>query len=112
MGNNSELVALILAAGEGTRMKSDLAKVLHEVCGRSMIRYVVETVRAVSPSRIIVVVGYQAELVKSELGGEGLEFVIQSERLGTGHATQMSEPLLEGFEGTMVMFPSSALVLS
>ena len=86
MNSESRLVALILAAGEGTRMKSSIAKVLHTLCGRSMIRYVVDAVLAVSPRRIIVVVGHQAEAVRKELDGEPIEFVTQTERLGTAHA--------------------------
>ena len=103
MSGDNDLVALILAAGEGTRMKSSLAKVLHTVCGKSMIRFVVEAVRAAAPSRILIVVGHQAEAVRKELEGEGLEFVHQVERLGTGHAAMMARPLLEGFNGTIVV---------
>lgn len=104
MGDRSDLAALILAAGEGTRMKSDLAKVLHTLCGRSMIHYVIEVVRDISPSRIIVVVGHQADTVKKELDdGAGLEFVLQRERLGTGHAVMMAEQHLHDFTGTVVV---------
>lgn len=101
MTEKRRTAALILAAGEGTRMKSGLAKVLHTVAGKTMIRCVVETVRCTSPERIVVVVGHQAEMVKKEFDGEGVEFVLQSERLGTGHAAQMAESLLESFDGTI-----------
>ena len=101
MTENGTTAALILAAGEGTRMKSGLAKVLHMVGGKTMIRRVIETVRCTDPERIVVVVGHQAEMVKKELDGEDVEFVLQSERLGTGHAAQMAEPLLESFNGTI-----------
>lgn len=103
MGGDSGLAILVLAAGEGTRMKSDLAKVLHEIGGVSMICRVIETVREIAASKIIVVVGHQAEKVKRELSGEPVEFVLQSERLGTGHAVMTAEPLLAGFAGTLVV---------
>jgi len=103
MDGKPDLAALILAAGEGKRMKSNLAKVLLKVCGRSMIRHVIRTVRAILPSKIIIVVGKQAEAVKAELSGGELEFVLQEERLGTGHATLMAEPVLSDFHGTIVV---------
>jgi bifunctional UDP-N-acetylglucosamine pyrophosphorylase/glucosamine-1-phosphate N-acetyltransferase len=95
--------ALILAAGQGTRMKSDLAKVLHRVAGRAMVRYVIDAVRSVSPSRIVVVIGHQADAVRRELGGEGVEFVLQTERLGTGHAALAARERFAGFTGTIVV---------
>lgn len=94
---------LVLAAGEGTRMKSGLAKVLHEVVGRTMISRVIETVNGIDPSRILVVIGHQAEAVKRELSGERVEFVLQGERLGTGHAVMMAEPEFDGYTGTLVV---------
>jgi len=95
--------ALILAAGEGTRMKSNLAKVLHPVAGKTMIRHVLETVQAVSPSRIVIVIGHQADAVRRELEGERVEYVLQERRLGTGHAALMSEGSFDGFTGTIVV---------
>lgn len=94
---------LILAAGEGTRMKSNLAKVLHRLGGRTMIRYVLETVLSMSPCCTVVVVGHQAEAVKEELNGFRIEFVLQEQRLGTGHAAMMAESVLEDFAGTIVV---------
>ena len=81
----SKLMAIVLAAGKGTRMESDLPKVLVPVCGRPMIRYVIDALRAANIERIVVVVGYKANLVEQELEGEpGIEFALQSEQLGTG----------------------------
>jgi bifunctional UDP-N-acetylglucosamine pyrophosphorylase/glucosamine-1-phosphate N-acetyltransferase len=97
------LAVVILAAGEGTRMKSDMAKVLHKICGKSMIRHILSTVARISPSRTIVVVGHQAEAVMAELDGENVEFVKQEKRLGTGHAAMQTEPLLARFEGTVMV---------
>lgn len=112
MNSHHELAALILAAGEGTRMKSPIAKVLHTLCGRSMIRYVIDAVRTVSPRRIIVVVGHQAEAVADELDGENLEFVVQKERLGTAHAAMMAEPVLDGFDGTLLVLNGDTPLLT
>jgi len=103
MRERCECAALILAAGEGTRMKSSLAKVLHRVVGKTMIRHVLETVQAVSPSRIVIVIGHQADAVRSELEGERVEFVFQEPRLGTGRAALMSEGSFDGFAGTIVV---------
>jgi len=112
MSSHRELAVLILAAGEGTRMKSSIAKVLHTLCGKTMIRYVVDAVRTISPRRIIVVVGHQAGAVMEELGGEDLEFVVQKERLGTAHAAMMAEPALDGFSGTLVVLNGDTPLLT
>ncbi|HEX5470578.1 MAG TPA: NTP transferase domain-containing protein [Lacipirellulaceae bacterium] len=99
-----EPVAIILAAGKGKRMASDLPKVLMPVCGRPMIRYVIDAVRAAGVRRILIVVGYRADLVRRELGDfEGLEFVVQNEQLGTGHATMMCEDRLVGQIGPILI---------
>lgn len=87
--------AVVLAAGKGTRMKSDLPKVLFPVLGRPMIHWVIDALQRSGIQKIIVVVGYRADLVQAELADRGVEFAIQSEQLGTGHAVQMCRPLLE-----------------
>ncbi len=93
-------VAIILAAGQGKRMKSDKAKVLHEVCGRPMIRYVVEAARGAGAKTIIVVVGYAADQVETALAGEPeVRFATQVRQLGTGDAVKACHPMLEGYEG-------------
>jgi len=97
-------LAIILAAGKGKRMGSDLPKVLLPVCGRPMIRYVVEAVRAAGVERMLVVVGHRAELVRSELSGEpGVTFIEQTEQLGTGHAVMMCREALERHEGGVLI---------
>lgn len=117
MKGDGEVAAVILAAGEGTRMKSDLAKVLHEINGRTMIEHVLNALSEVSPSKTIIVVGHQAEAVKERLSGddikyEGLDFALQSERLGTGHAVMQAGPALEGFEGTIMVLTGDTPLLS
>jgi bifunctional UDP-N-acetylglucosamine pyrophosphorylase/glucosamine-1-phosphate N-acetyltransferase len=80
-----DLAAIILAAGKGTRMKSDRAKVLHELGGVPMICYVVETAMAVV-DEVVVVIGHQAEAVREVLRGyPSVRFAVQEEQLGTGH---------------------------
>jgi bifunctional UDP-N-acetylglucosamine pyrophosphorylase/glucosamine-1-phosphate N-acetyltransferase len=98
-GTNHERVAIILAAGEGKRMKSPLPKVLHPVGGRPMVLQVVETARASGFTRCIVVVGHGREEVTRTIGGSGVEFAVQAEQLGTGHAVEMAAPLLDGYPG-------------
>lgn len=84
---------VILAAGLGTRMKSDKAKVLHEICDRPMIQYVVDTARAVAGSRVIVVVGHQADQVTQAASQCGqIHYAIQHQQLGTGHAVMCALP--------------------
>ena len=81
------VAVVILAAGMGTRMKSDKAKVLHEVQGRPMILYVVETARQIAGDDVVVVVGNQAGMVRDTLSQTAaLQYAYQDEQLGTGHA--------------------------
>ncbi|QLE57476.1 bifunctional UDP-N-acetylglucosamine diphosphorylase/glucosamine-1-phosphate N-acetyltransferase GlmU [Nostoc sp. TCL26-01] len=97
------VVVAILAAGRGTRMKSDLPKVLHSLGGRSIVERVIASVEPLSPSRRIVIVGYQAEEVKTALQSSSLEFVEQTVQLGTGHAIQQLLPHLEGYGGDLLV---------
>lgn len=89
--------SIILAAGKGKRMNSDLPKVLHRVAGRPMVLWVLEAARAAGADRHAVVVGYRAADVRAALEGEAdVEFVEQTEQLGTGHAVMVAEPLFAG----------------
>jgi len=88
--------AIIMAAGKGTRMKSDLPKVVHPVGGRPMVCAVVDACRDAGCKRVVVIVGYQQEAVRDALSGyEGVEFVVQEEQLGTGHAVVCARPAFE-----------------
>jgi bifunctional UDP-N-acetylglucosamine pyrophosphorylase/glucosamine-1-phosphate N-acetyltransferase len=116
MNCDAALAAVILAAGEGTRMKSDLAKVLHEICGLPLIVHVLNALSDVSPSRTVVVVGHQAGSVIEKLSGaqekfEGIEFAVQRERLGTGHAVMQTRKALEGFSGTVMVLTGDTPLL-
>jgi len=100
----SEKVAIVLAAGKGTRMKSDLPKVLVEVLGRPMIEYVLDSLGEGGIERTIVVVGYRAKLVRSALqGSASIEFALQSEQLGTGHAVMACRELLADHAGAVLV---------
>lgn len=98
-----KLAAVILAAGQGTRMKSDLPKVLHAVGGKLMLSHVVQTARTLGAAPVIPVIGHGAELVRTALRDEELTFVLQAEQLGTGHALQCAEAPLEGFTGDLLL---------
>jgi bifunctional UDP-N-acetylglucosamine pyrophosphorylase/glucosamine-1-phosphate N-acetyltransferase/UDP-N-acetylglucosamine pyrophosphorylase len=105
-------LAIVLAAGKGTRMKSDLPKVLVPVAGRPMLRYVVDALRAAGVSRLVVVVGYRADLVRRELAGEpDIEFADQTEQLGTGHAVMMCRPQLAAHRGPVVIVAGDSPLL-
>ncbi|MBD2303759.1 bifunctional UDP-N-acetylglucosamine diphosphorylase/glucosamine-1-phosphate N-acetyltransferase GlmU [Nostoc sp. FACHB-190] len=98
------VVVAILAAGRGTRMKSSLPKVLHSLGGRSLVEKVLESVEPLSPTRRIVIVGYQASEVKAAIQSSlSLEFVEQTIQLGTGHAIQQLLPHLEGYTGDLLV---------
>ena len=93
---------VILAAGQGTRMKSKLYKVLHPVCGKPMVRHVLDQMKAIGANKIVTVVGHGAEKVKAELSDES-EFVLQAEQLGTAHAVMQTSELLKDKEGTTLV---------
>ena len=97
------LVSVILAAGKGTRMKSELVKVLHPVAGRPMLAYPVAAAKAVGSSRIIVVAGHQKDKVEAALQGRQVDIALQSEQLGSGHAVLMAAPHLKDFEGDVLI---------
>ncbi len=109
---NPPVAAVLLAAGKGTRMQSDLPKVLHEVAGRPMIRWVIDACRAVGVHRIVIVIGYRGDLVRDALRGEPrLTFVTQEQQLGTGHAARMAETPLTDFAGdTLVLCGDMPLI--
>ena len=97
------IAAIILAAGKGTRMKSDTHKVLHPLAGRPMLLHLIDSVDALDPARTIVVVGAGREQVEAAVHPLGAETVQQTEQLGTGHAVRMAEDALAGFEGDVLI---------
>lgn len=86
-------------------MESDLAKVLHPLCGRPLLAWVLETARVLQPERVVAVVGHQADAVKDAVSHNypNTEFALQSEMLGTGHAVQMAESTLANFQGDIIV---------
>ena len=98
----NSVAGVILAAGMGTRMRSELIKVLHPLGGEPMLTYPIQALREAGVTRIVVVVGHQADRVKASIG-DGVEYVVQSEQLGTAHAVQQSADALRGFAGAVVV---------
>ncbi len=106
------VVVAILAAGKGTRMKSHLPKVLHSLGGKSLVERVIESAEPLSPSRRLVIVGYQSQEVKTALDSiYDVEFVEQTVQLGTGHAIQQLLPHLEGYTGDLLILNGDAPLL-
>lgn len=96
------IVAVVLAAGKGTRMKSALPKAAHRLCGKPLARFAVDLTRGVGADRVIMVVGHGADAVQNAVG-EDVEYVLQEPQLGTGHAVQQAAPLLRDFTGTVLV---------
>ncbi len=97
------VAAIILAAGKGTRMKSDLHKVLHPIAGKPMLLHLLDSVDAIEPARKVVVVGSGKEQLETALAGTGCEIAVQEPQLGTGHAVQQAQEVLAGFDGDVLI---------
>ena len=95
---------VILAAGAGKRMRSALPKVLHPLAGRPLLSHVIDTVRTLKPTRLVVVVGHGAEQVQKAVAAPDVAFAVQAEQLGTGHAVQQALPLLDPSVPTLVLY--------
>jgi len=108
----SKRAAIILAAGKGKRMKSDLPKVLHEIDGRPMVKMVIDTLVDMEFDRIVVVIGHKGELVQQALADYPVEFAWQREQLGTGHAVMMTREILGDFDGTTLVAAGDVPFLS
>lgn len=98
----SNVAAIILAAGKGTRMKSNLHKVLHPIAGRPMVMHLLAEVENLAPARKVVIVGAGKEQLEAALAGAA-ELAVQDPQLGTGHAVQQAESALTGFEGDVLI---------
>jgi bifunctional UDP-N-acetylglucosamine pyrophosphorylase/glucosamine-1-phosphate N-acetyltransferase len=96
------VAAVVLAAGKGTRMKSDIPKVIHPICGRPMVAHVVNNLREAGIGRIIVVVGPDGEKIQAILGSD-VEYVVQEEQLGTGHAVLQTQTILKNHSGSLLV---------
>ncbi len=98
-----QVAVIVLAAGQGTRMKSDLHKVLHPIAGRPMLLHLLASAAALSPARTIVVSGARREQIEAAVAPLGVEVVLQAEQLGTGHAVLQAADALKGFDGDVVI---------
>ncbi len=113
MQTEDKLVAVILAAGLGTRMKSDKAKVLHEINGKPMVMYVIETAKKVAGNDIVLVVGKQAEKVKKIVSDVyEVLFALQEDQLGTGHAVKCALPLIPEYAEQVLILCGDVPLLS
>ena len=108
----SEVHVVVLAAGQGTRMKSQLPKVLHPLVGRPLIEHVLQAAEAISPSTVTLVIGHGAESVRAAVGNRpNVAAVVQEPQLGTAHALQQAEPRLAGRRGTVVLLSGDVPLL-
>ncbi len=104
-----KVAAIILGAGKGTRMKSDLPKVMMPVCGKSMIRHIIDTLEKMNIDEIVTVIAPDGDIVKKEVAPH--KTCVQDKQLGTGHAVKCAAPLLKGFDGAvMVIFGDTPLI--
>ncbi|MCU7842202.1 MAG: bifunctional UDP-N-acetylglucosamine diphosphorylase/glucosamine-1-phosphate N-acetyltransferase GlmU [Candidatus Thiodiazotropha sp. (ex Monitilora ramsayi)] len=104
------LGVLILAAGEGTRMRSRLPKVLHPLAGKPLLGHVIETARSITPDEITIVYGHGGETVCNTLAADDLDWVEQKERLGTGHAVMQALPQLQKVDQVLILYGDVPLI--
>ena len=110
--NSGDIHIVILAAGQGTRMKSRLPKVLHQMAGKPLIEHVLRTAETVSPATVTLVVGHGADIVRSFIGSRpNTGYVLQEPQLGTAHALQQAESILSGSSGTLLLLSGDVPML-
>ncbi|MBI5399498.1 NTP transferase domain-containing protein [Candidatus Saganbacteria bacterium] len=107
-----QLAVVVLAAGKGTRMKSNLPKVFHEILGEPMLTYVLETVAKLNPDKTFLIIGHQRDLLMDYYRDWPVKFVVQEEQLGTGHAVMQVKPYLEDFSGTVLVLAGDVPLLA
>ena len=108
---NQKLATVIMAAGKGTRMKSDLPKVLHLVNDRTMVSHVINLSKSVGSEKIILILGHKKELVIDSVKNENIEYVIQEPQLGTGHAVQQTYSLFKDFDSDVLVLSGDVPLL-
>lgn len=104
MSSSLPLDIVILAAGKGTRMRSDLPKVLHPIGGRPLLQHVIDTARKLGAERLLTIVGHGADQVEQRLAADDIQFVMQTEQLGTGHAVQQTLPHLRDNSRVLILY--------
>ena len=110
--HRTKKAAIILAAGKGKRMASDIPKVLHTINGRPMVEYVIDNVRNAGFADIVVVIGHKHNQVAQQLKGTGVDFVVQYEQHGTGHAVMCAQPKFSDFDGIMLVLAGDMPLVS
>ena len=100
--------AIILAAGQGTRIKSNIPKVLHKVCGKEMVNHVIDNMREAGIDDVNVIIGKGSELVKESTKDRNVSYSLQEEQLGTGHAVKCAKEFLQGKDGVVAVFTGDA----
>lgn len=106
------LVTLIMAAGKGTRMKSDLPKVVHKINNRPMVHYVIDLAEELESQKIILIIGHKKELVEHACADMGVSFAVQEPQLGTGHAVLITEPYLQNYNGDVLVLSGDVPLLT
>ena len=106
----SKLKAVILAAGKGTRMKSDLPKVVHTIDGKCLVDYAIEAAKGAGADEVCLVVGYKSDVVKESIQNKDVAFVMQEEQLGTGHAVKCAKDFMGEDGQTMILFGDTPLI--
>ena len=106
------IAVIVMAAGKGTRMKSDLPKVLHEINGKPLLLHVLETANELKPQRVVVVLGHGRALVEQVIENTGVDVAIQDPPMGTGHAVMQAEMALTGFNGDVLILSGDVPLLT
>jgi len=107
----ASIATVILAAGKGTRMKSDLPKVLHPLLGRPMIHYVIDVAEEIGSKKIVLIIGHKKELVQEATRDRNVLYVVQEPQLGTGHAVLQTAPLFQNYEGDVLVLSGDVPLL-
>lgn len=107
----TDIATVILAAGKGKRMKSDLPKVLHPLNERPMIHYVIDVAEKIDSKKIVLIVGHKKELVMDATKDRNVKYVTQENQLGTGHAVLQTKPLFENFKGNILVLSGDVPLL-
>ena len=101
-----------MAAGKGTRMKSNIPKVLHKISGKTLLNHVIDNAKSLNPEKIIIIIGYQSELVRQSVLSENILYSMQKEQYGTGHAVMQAEDHLKKFQGDTLVLSGDVPLIS
>jgi len=110
--NNKKLSIVIMAAGRGTRMNSELPKVLHRLSGETLLNHVIATAEELTPENIVTVVGHEAQMVKDSVNNNDILFSMQKDQKGTGHAVMQTQNHLENFDGNTLVLSGDVPLIS